>query len=685
MRYYKIFVDNTNALFTYADPEDSYEVGERVKVPFRGKSGKGTIIAPEPGGDFSFKVLPIAGPLPDEIRLPAPYIELLVWISDYYMCGLPGVFRAVTPKNLKLKMTKLLQKKHAAEVGIPEKKSRRKTRIKAGVQEAVAAESPDSIPDESQAIHISLTSEQERARDEILREEKKLYLLRGVTGSGKTEIYIELIKHAFSEGRGSIFLVPEISLTPQLITRFRKTFGDHIAILHSHLTPAERSREWYSLYTGEKKIVLGVRSAVFAPVQNLKYIILDEEHETTYKQDANPRYHAKFVALKRSRLENLTVVLGSATPSIESYSYTETGLCALINLDRRYNNSLLPSIELVDMRGEEDLYFSRNLLREIRDALLRKEQVILFLNRKGYSTYIQCTDCGYVEECPHCSIKFSYYASRRVFKCNYCGETKAYTGKCGKCGGTNLVHSGKGIERVEEEIKKYFDVPVISVDSDKARERDFYDQVYGDFAAGKYSILIGTQVVAKGLHFPNVTLVGVINADTILNFPDFRSAEKTYQLITQVAGRAGRGDKAGKVIVQTYQPENYTFRCVIESDYARFYKKEMETRRLYCYPPFSKTINIGLSSANEASLERFAKEFRKRIADSSVTILGPMPSLVYRVKDRYRYNIFILGERKALTLYKRKLAAIVDKEQDGDRSGEKNVRISIDIDPVNLI
>ena len=504
--------------------------------------------------------------------------------------------------------------------------------------------------------------------------------MKGITGSGKTEVYIELIKEAFKNGKGSIFLVPEISLTPQMINRFRNEFRENIAILHSRLTNKERADEWYNIYSGNKKIVLGVRSAIFAPVENLEYIILDEEHETTYKQDSNPRYNAKYVAIKRTELEGAKLILGSATPSIESSYYAEKGIYTLVTMDSRYNNSILPEIEIVDMKKEEDLYFSKKLLDEIKITLLKGEQVILLLNRKGYSTYIQCKDCGHVEECTHCSIKSSYYASQGILKCNYCGQTRKYTGHCSKCGSTNLLHSGKGVERVEEEIKKYFDVRIIRVDSESSKNKDFYEKMYFDFLDKKYDIMIGTQMISKGLHFPNVTLVGVINADTILNFPDFRAGEKTFQLVTQVSGRAGRGEKKGKVIVQTYQPENYTFRAIEKSDYNKFYSEEISNRELLEYPPFSKTINIGISSRKEKELEIFVKEFFKNIEDENVEMYGPMRSLVYRVKDRFRYNIFIKGSKKNISIFKRKLnKKLTDYKKSDD------FRIVVDVDPINLI
>ncbi|MGF6905867.1 replication restart helicase PriA [Fusobacterium sp. PH5-44] len=529
--------------------------------------------------------------------------------------------------------------------------------------------------------NVILNEEQEIAKNNILKSNEKYHLIHGITGSGKTEIYIEIIKEGFLEGRGSIFLVPEISLTPQLINRFEKTFGNNIAILHSHLTPKERATEWYSIYTGTKQIVLGVRSAIFAPVKNLKYIILDEEHETTYKQDNNPRYHAKLVAMKRCELTSDTkLILGSATPSIESYYYAENKLFNLEILENRYSDSILPDIDIVDMTKEEDIYFSKKLLREIKSTLLRGEQVILFLNRKGYSTYIQCKDCGHVEECEHCSIKYSYYNRENILKCNYCGTIKGYTGICSICNSKNIVHSGKGIERVEEEVQKYFDVPIISVDSGRAKERGFYEKIYKEFSDGKYKIMIGTQVISKGLHFPNVTLVGVINGDTILNFPDFRAGEKTYQLIIQVAGRAGRGDKKGKVVVQSYQSDNYVFESIKNSNYKKFYDVEISNRELLSYPPFSKTINIGISSKNETVLEKFVETLRKEIDNNDVEIYGPMKSLIYRVKDRYRYNIFIKGNKKSISKYKRFISKKLELF-----SKEKEIKIAVDIDPINLI
>ncbi|MGK4198392.1 replication restart helicase PriA [Fusobacterium sp. HC1336] len=538
----------------------------------------------------------------------------------------------------------------------------------------------EDIDEEIESRDKQLNEEQEKAKMDILTGKESFFLLKGITGSGKTEVYISIIKSAFNEGKGSIFLVPEISLTPQMIDRFKEEFKENIAILHSKLTQSERAKEWYDIYSGRKKVVLGVRSAIFAPVQNLGYIFLDEEHETTYKQDNNPRYNAKQVAIKRVELEGAKLVLGSATPSIESFYFAQKGIFKLIELKNRYNNAFLPEVEIVDMKGEESLYFSKRLLDEIRKTLLKGEQVLLLLNRKGYSTYIQCKDCGHVEECSHCSIKYSYYASQGVLKCNYCGRVKRYTGQCSKCGSKNLIHSGKGVERVEEEIKKYFDVRVIRVDSEMSKDREFFEKMYYDFLDKKYDIMVGTQLISKGLHFPDVTLVGVVNADTILNFPDFRAGEKTYQLVTQVAGRAGRGDKRGRVIVQTYQSEHPVFKRVKTNDYEGFYKEEIYNRELLEYPPFSKTLNIGISSKYEKYLEEFVKDFFRDIKYENVEMYGPMRSMVYKVKDRFRYNIFIKGNIKEINIFKKKLKLKLTNYEKNDK-----IRIVVDVDPINLI
>ncbi len=524
-----------------------------------------------------------------------------------------------------------------------------------------------------------LNPEQEKARLEIENSEKRYFLLKGVTGSGKTEVYLKLIRRALEKGQGSIFLVPEISLTPQMVKKFKGEFRENVAILHSKLTPVQRAKEWISIYTGEKKVVLGVRSAVFAPVKNLKYVIIDEEHEATYKQDSNPRYNAKYVGIKRGELEDAKVVLGSATPSIESYFFAKEGVFKLLELNERYNGANLPKLKLVDMKDEKSHYFSRELLKDMSETLRKDEQIMLLLNRKGYSTYIQCLECGHVEECPHCSITMNYYMSQGIYKCNYCGETKRYTGTCSSCNSKNLSHMGKGTERLEEEIRKHFDVGMIRVDSESSKERDFYDNMYREFLEKKYHIMLGTQIISKGFHFPDVTLVGVINADSIMNFPDFRSGEKTFQLVSQVAGRAGRESKNGEVLIQTFQPENHVMKRIMDGDYEGFYLDEIETRKILSYPPFSRIINIVITSTEEIGLENYAKNFYELIKDKGVEVYGPMKAPIYRIKGRYRYQIFLKGTRQRMNAIKPLL------EKCSFELRDEKYRVVIDIDPINLM
>ena len=760
MKYYSVYIEKTKDFYTYASEEKNIKVGSRVLVSFRNRDRVGLVLKEEKEKEYSFKVLEIKKILYNEISFSEKFIELLLWIKEYYLCSFEQIFTTAIPAGVKIKYEEIYRVNRVDESFFLNEvltyfftkiRVRKKTLIdRFGKEKLIEYQKknllkessgwfyPDDFLENSDTelkkyfsdrkmvtrqtlekkfdkkmldkmvkeghlilektmksfddknlkkdIEISkniedtkLNSEQQRVKDGIEKSLKKYFLIRGVTGSGKTEIYITLIKRALEKKKGSIFLVPEISLTPQMVARFKKEFGEKVAILHSRLTQSERAKEWYSIYIGEKQIVLGVRSAIFAPVKDLEYIVIDEEHENSYKQDSAPRYNAKYVGIKRAELENAKIVLGSATPSIESYYMAKEGLFELYEIENRFKNAKLPEIKIVDMKEEADSFFSQELLGAIRDALLKKEQIILLLNRKGYSTLIQCEECGHMEECEHCSIKLNYYSSTKKMKCNYCGTTKKFTGRCSNCGSTKLAFSGKGVEKVEEELRKKFPVNIIRVDGDVAREKNFYENMYRDFLAGKYDIMIGTQMISRGLHFPNVTVVGVINADTIMSIPDFRSGERTYQMITQVAGRAGRGEKEGKVIIQTYQPENYIIEKIQENSYKNFYEKEIEKREILSYPPFSRVINIGISSEVEEELEKYSKEVFNEIQDSTIEIYGPMKSLVYKVKDRYRYNIFIKGERVSINRYKKELEKKLKKIEN------KKIRVVVDVDPVNLI
>ena len=763
MKYYKLFVDGTNSFFTYSDEKEQFNIGDRVAVNFRNRERGALVIEEDKSESFDFKVLGIKRKLENEISLSPKYIELLLWISRYYLCNFSTVLSAALPKELKIKysefyslnfndkeydenldyffdklgvtkqtlrktfelteikdfidskiLTEIKDKKYIldfARYEILENREKyqdiynyfiKRNRFnKKSVDEKFEKKVIDRLIENKKLIYekkiserefeeleeikkitskdVELTDKQKEVVENIENLDKKYFLIRGITGSGKTEVYIKLIKDALKEKKGSIFLVPEISLTPQMKDRFAREFGEEVAVLHSNISDKDKQREWLSIISGEKKVVLGARSAIFAPVKNLAYIIVDEEHENSYKQDTNPRYNAKYVAIKKAILEDCKVVLGSATPDVESYYLAKKNQFHLEILDKRYNDAKLPEIKLVDMKEEENSFFSRELLKSIRETLLRGEQVILLLNRKGYSTMIQCKDCGHIEECEHCSIKLSYYESTKRLKCNYCGREKRFLGKCSKCGSTNLYFGGKGTEQIEEKLREYFNVPIVRVDSETARQKDFYEKTYFDFLNKKYDIMIGTQMIAKGLHFPNVTLVGVINGDLILSFPDFRASEKTFQLITQVAGRAGRGDKSGKVIIQTYQPENYVMENIKNSDYDKFYEKEIGMRDILEYPPFSKTINIGFSHTDEKILEEVSNEFFHFIKRDYVMVFVPNKSLVYKVKDRYRKNIFIKGEKSKINYFKKELLNVLEKFD------SRGCRIVIDVDPINLI
>lgn len=761
MRYFRVYVDDTNDFFTYSDPEGKYAVGDRVMVPFRGKWRSALVVYEETEKDFGFKVFPISKKMENHISLTESMVKLLRWIQDYYLCSFGQVVGAAIPGNLKVEYVyeyillndfipasegeeRLLEYYHdkrevgratlyknfgkeriqaaleegilkgKTKIGLGEKSAPAYTDIeeyynerlriakttleknfskdvleklqKEGrlllekrIKEEMRSERSEEETGDYVKMTAELSPEQEEVRRRIEESDKRYFLIKGVTGSGKTEVYLKLIKDALAQGGGSIFLVPEISITPQMINRFRGEFADNIAILHSKLTPAERAREWLALHRGEKKVVLGVRSAIFAPVENLKYIIIDEEHEGTYKQDTNPRYSAKYVGIKKAELEGAKVVLGSATPSIETYYLAKNGVFELLEMNSRYKGAKLPKLKLVDMKTEENQFFSKELLKDISMTLRKDEQVMLLLNRKGYSTYIQCHDCGHVEECPHCSISMNYYMNGNIYKCNYCGYTKRYEPRCSSCGSEKIEHSGKGTEKVEEEIRSYFDTGIIRVDSETSKEKDFYERMYREFLEKKYNIMLGTQIISKGLHFPDVTMVGVISADTILNFPDFRSGEKTYQLVSQVAGRAGRGSKEGEVLIQTYQPESYVIKRIMTGDFEGLYRDEIENRRLMNYPPFSRIINIIISSQSEEGLAEYAKEFFKGIEGRGVEIYGPMPAPIYRIKGRYRYQIFIKGSRKGIGMIKPLLKEMSDTMKNN------KYRITIDVDPINLM
>ena len=471
--------------------------------------------------------------------------------------------------------------------------------------------------------------------------------------------------------------------------RLEKQFSDSVAILHSKLTDAEKRKEWTYIRTGEKKIVIGARSAIFAPVQNLKYIIIDEEHENTYKQDNNPRYHTKNVAIKRALIEgDVKVIFGSATPSFESYYQAEKNDIELVELKERFNNAKMPMYEIVDLNNTPE-NFSEELLKEMSGALGRKEQVILILNRKAFANLLKCKDCGHIPVCPNCSISLSYYKYENKLKCNYCGYEKYFNGKCDACGSEKVMQIGTGTEKIEEEIKSYFpESRTVRVDSETVKTKKDYEDIYNDFKNHKYDIMLGTQIIAKGFHFPDVTLVGIINSDIILNFPDFRAGEKTFQLLTQSSGRAGRGSKDGKVIIQTFNEENEVIQNTVTGNYEGYYRKEMELRKILNYPPFGRLIIIVVSSEEEEGLEKKAKKFYNILMaglnigtnpGENEFVSEPFKAPIYKINGRYRYQIFIKFNRENITKVKNVIRKTMNEYK------EKKIRISVDVDPVSML
>ncbi|MEE9369452.1 MAG: primosomal protein N' [Pontiella sp.] len=504
---------------------------------------------------------------------------------------------------------------------------------------------------------FDLMVEQKTALDKICASmdlnKPKTVLLHGVTGSGKTEVYLQAIQHALNQGKGAIVLVPEIALTPQTVDRFRSRFGECIAVLHSSLSDGERHDEWHRIRNGEAQIAIGARSALFSPIENVGLIVVDEEHEATYKQDESPRYNARDVAVMRGHLENCCVVLGSATPAMESFKNVRDGRYELAEMLMRVDDRSMPLMRVVDMclEAEKDgrpQIFSRELVEGIYDRLNLKEQVILFLNRRGFSSSLQCEQCGYVAECNECSVSLTYHKKQHKLLCHICGAEEKVPPRCPDCGDPDFKYAGMGTQKIEEVLEKLCpSAKVARMDSDTMRKKDSYRTVLDKFRTGKIDILLGTQMIAKGLDFPNVTLVGVLNADMSLHVPDFRAGERTFQLLTQVAGRAGRGEKAGEVIVQAYTPHHPAIQAARSMDYEGFCAQDLEFRKELSYPPFSHLVLLTFKGENEIDVMQTADGFSERLAKllpESVTHSPAMPAPLARAKGLYRFQIMLRCE-----------------------------------------
>lgn len=496
----------------------------------------------------------------------------------------------------------------------------------------------------------TLTYEQKAVMSQILPciEEKRsrTFLLHGVTGSGKTEVFMHSIKKVIDMGRSAIVLVPEISLTPQTVNRFRARFGERVAVIHSALSPGEKFDQWRKIRDGGADIVIGARSAVFAPLKNIGIIILDEEHSDTYKSETSPRYVTSEIANLRAQQTGAVVVLASATPSFENFYKAQKGELKLLTMSKRYNLNSMPEISVVDMREElksgNKSMFSRVLQSEIEENLSKGEQTILFLNRRGFSTFVSCRECGYVAHCPNCNISMTYHRFDDTLQCHYCGHTVNNYSVCPSCGSDYIRYFGGGTEKVEAEVKRLFpEATTIRMDIDTTGKKQSHRKILEKFDKEKIDILIGTQMVTKGLDFENVTLVGVVSADTMLNADDFRSGERTFSILEQVTGRAGRGEKRGRAVVQTYSPDHEAIIMAANHNYNKYYEDEIRLREILYYPPFSNMTLIGFSGYVRKDVEDCSKLFREKLGKGDFTVLGPLPSAVSKIKNKHRFQIII--------------------------------------------
>ncbi|HBA1489992.1 TPA: primosomal protein N' [Enterococcus faecalis] len=540
---------------------------------------------------------------------------------------------------------------------------------------------------------LSLNAEQQVAVETILQsvqeQQSQTYLLEGITGSGKTEVYLQVIAEVLNQGKTAIMLVPEISLTPQMVQRFKSRFGEHVAVMHSGLSQGEKYDEWRKIERGEAEVVVGARSAIFAPIENIGVIIIDEEHEASYKQEETPRYHARDLAIWRSEYHHCPVVLGSATPSLESRARAQKNVYQRLRLTQRANQAAtLPTIDVVDMRQEVEngnvSSFSMSLQEKLQERLEKNEQSVLLLNRRGYSSFVMCRDCGYVLPCPNCDISLTLHMDSKTMKCHYCGHEERIPYRCPNCGQDKIRYYGTGTQKVEEELQTLLpDSRILRMDVDTTRRKGAHEKILRTFGEGQADILLGTQMIAKGLDFPNVTLVGVLNADTALNLPDFRSSERTFQLLTQVSGRAGRAEKPGEVIIQSFNPEHYAIQLAKAQDYEDFYTKEMYIRHRGDYPPYYFTVQITAShpEENEAAKQMFqiAAKLKQGLSPQAI-LLGPTPNAIMRVNNRYFYQVIIKYKQEPMLqpLLKEILT-------DTQRATARGLKLSIDAEPMNFI
>ena len=739
-----VTAEGTDRLYTYEVPYSlagRLTEGQWVKVPFGPRSLVGLYVGPADHRPEGVALKAIAGLLPEIPPIPAALIALARWTADRYLATFAAALRLLLPaearrqevRTLKITHYRLLLEAatavttaaavraraprqadlldyltaHGGQASLPELVATLGEGVRAPIRVALekqwltSAESarrrdPFAGESERPTEPPALTPEQSSAlvsiRQELIAPPgfRQPVLVHGVTGSGKTELYLRAMSAVQQLGRQAICLVPEIALTPLMISRFRSRFGPAVAVLHSALSAGERYDEWQRIRSGEVSIVVGARSAIFAPFDNVGLIIIDEEHEGSYKQESPaPCYHAREVAEERARLQSALLVLGSATPALESFHKADSGHYRLVSLLHRVDERPMPQVSLVDMRAEmrtgNRSIFSQALQSALDQTLAAGEQAILFLNRRGYNTFIMCRTCGEAVTCPNCAVAMAYHLGDNHLACHYCDHQARVPATCPKCGSKHIRHMGAGTERVEEELGKlYPSIRVVRMDVDTTRRKGSHASILKAFGDRKADVLVGTQMIAKGLDFPEVTLVGVVLADTSLNLPDFRAAERTFQLVTQVAGRAGRALKPGRVLVQTYQPEHFSLIAASGHDYAAFYAREIKWRQEMTYPPFSHLVHMVVSGPAEDRVTETAGQIARLLSVGGFTgeILGPAPAPLARLRGQFRHHLVLKGSDIGEMARQVRVAFAA---AGGKWRRDKEIRLSVDVGPVNML
>ena len=707
--------------FDYSIPEGlNIELGMRVLVPFANRKvfEVGYVVGIKETSEFRCKsIVKVIDQIFDDERL-----NLAQWISKKYFCNLAEAIRLLVPPGTSTNLNRVKEKTEKVvhlvlDADFSKIKSEKQQKVinflidnisapKVVLKELTDASdaiiktlekngyltitdeqvfrNPFACKDISSCSKLKLTEEQQKVFDGITLNRYEKHLIHGVTGSGKTEIYLQLIEEILKDGKNAVVLVPEISLTPQITDRFLSRFGDVVAILHSGLSVGERYDEWHKINSGEARIVIGARSAIFAPIKNVGIIIVDEEHDSSYKSDNLVKYDAKEVAERIAYVNNIPVVLGSATPSINTYYSALNGDIKLLTLEKRISKSGLPNIEIVDMRDElatgNKTVFSRKLYHSMKDAISKKEQIMLFLNRRGYSTFIMCRDCGHVVKCEECDVSMTYHSEENKLICHYCGKTKEVMSVCPMCTSKNIRYFGTGTQKIEAEIKKYFpEASVIRMDVDTTRVKNGHEKIISKFRDEKIDILLGTQMIAKGHDFSNVTLVGILAADSSMNIGDYRANEKTYQLLTQMAGRAGRGDKKGTAIVQTYMPDEFCIQAVKEQNFTEFYKNEINIREKLNYPPFYDIIVSVISGSDEEKVKKEAMALYQLFAEKFMPY-SPVPAPISKISNEYRWRILIKDK-----LDDEKIELLRETIKSYRKVQNTELKVTIDVNPNNML